>query len=124
MGVCDSGNNDQNNLVGNLDSQIINEKDRNIIQVSPSLCRIKTKTLNGTGFLIKLIKNNEDLFCLMTSQHLITREMIESKENKENIEISYDCDQKHLLINLNKFWKINKRFYWYKYWYYNSSNIT
>ena len=110
MGVCDSGNNDQNNLVDNLDSQIINEMDRNKIQVSPWLCRIKTKTLNGTGFLIKLIKNNEDLFCLMTSQHLITREMIESKENKENIEISYDCDQKHLLINLNKFERLIKDF--------------
>ena len=107
MGACDSFNKNQKNMLGNPDSQIKKEMDRNIIQVSPSLCRIKSKTITGTGFLIKLIKNNEDLFCLMTSQHLITREMIESKEN---IEISYDCDQKQLIIYLNKFERLIKDF--------------
>ena len=56
----------------------------------------------GTGFLIKLYKNyNNPLFCLMTNEHVIRRELIERKERKEIIEIYYDFEFKYLKIQLD-----------------------
>ena len=50
-----------------------------------------TNISNGTGFLIKLNRNNNILFCLMTNEHIIRRETV---ENQENIKIAYDCQSK------------------------------
>ena len=74
------------------------QTENKIIQIDPdlcdvsrvikSVCEIETKYGNGSGFLLKFInENNEIFFCLMTNEHVITKKMI---KNKEEIKISFD----------------------------------
>ena len=37
----------------------------NIYKISPSVCKITTNKINGTGFFIKLNINNNILFCMI-----------------------------------------------------------
>ena len=106
MGVCDAGQNYRINEV-EIKKSDLKTIDKNIIKVSPSVCKIMTNISNGTGFLIKLNRKNNILFCLMTNEHVIKREMV---ENQEIIKIVYDCESKEININLDKYQKINKRF--------------
>ena len=108
MGSCDpilnknqiNSNSEQNDRINEV--ELINSElkpiDTNIIKVSPSVCKIITNISNGTGFLILLNRNNNVFFCLMTNEHVITREMV---QNEENITIKYDCERKQVQINLN-----------------------
>ena len=64
-----------------------------------SICKIKTATQTSSGFLLKLFKNEEDFFCLITNEHVITKEMI---SNKDKIEFYYDDENKIKIINLDK----------------------
>ena len=89
---------------GRINEVIINDKpikeiDLNIRKVCPSICKIFSENKIGTGFLIKIYKNERELFCLMTNQHIITKEMIEL--NKV-VDISYDCEEKWIQIKLDK----------------------
>ena len=68
-----------------------------------SVCKIIKNNLSGTGFLIKLYKNNKDFYCLMSNEHVIKKEFIDSKEK---IEIFYDGQNKRKEIILNE----NKRY--------------
>ena len=99
-------NDNQKNRINEVfinDSFLI-KLDTNIIQVSHSICKIQCKNLIGTGFFIKLKTwNQQELFFLMTNEHVIKREFVESKEN---IEILYDCGKKEHQFLLNK----DKRF--------------
>ena len=70
-----------------------------VFKVSKSICKIILSNKMGTGFLIKLFRGNEPFYCLMTNQHIITKEMIESKET---IEILYDIQYKRKEIILDK----------------------
>ena len=97
MGICDSEPNYRINEVQIKQSEL-KPLDKNIIKVSPSVCKIITNISYGTGFLIILNRNNNALFCLMTNEHVITREMV---LNEENIKIKYDCESKEVNINLN-----------------------
>ena len=74
-------------------------------KVIKSICKIRCKGLfrAGTGFLIKLLTFGKELFCLMTNEHIITKEMIESKET---ISICYDNDKKVTVLKLDE----NKRY--------------
>ena len=106
MGVCDSHENDRVNEVetGNP----LNEVDLNLIEVFPSVCKVKVKNLNGTGFFIKLYKGDKELFCLMTNEHVIREEYIISNET---IYIYYEYQKKYNKIKLNqseRFIKFNK----------------
>ena len=49
--------------------------------VSPSICKIIANTFFGTGFLIKFNINNSIIFCLMTNEHILKREMVENKDD-------------------------------------------
>ena len=72
---------------------------KDLINVFHSLCKLKFQNIIGTGFLIKLNKENKDFFCLMTNEHIIKNEMIESNEK---ISILYNIiENKHITINLN-----------------------
>ena len=108
MGICESKKNEPNtknyriNEVEIKDSQL-KPIDKNIIKVSPSICKIESKNHIGSGFLIRLNTLNKELFCLMTNQHVITREMVQLKEE---IEILYNCEENNLKIKLNN----NERF--------------
>ena len=97
MGICDSEPNYRINEV-EIKKSNLKPLDKNIIKVSPSVCKVMTNISNGTGFLIKLNRNNNILFCLMTNEHVIKREMV---ENKEDIKIKYDCELKDININLD-----------------------
>ena len=77
--------------------------DTNIYSVIKSVCKIIKNNLSGTGFLIKLYKNNKDFYCLMSNEHVIKKEFIDSKEK---IEIFYDGQNKRKEIILNE----NKRY--------------
>jgi len=60
---------------------ILNEIDKNINDVSPSVCKIKISKRKGTGFLIKIKKwNGENLYFLMTNEHVISNKIVESKK--------------------------------------------
>ena len=61
-----------------------------------SICKIRTMLYKGSGFLIKLLKDDTPLYCLMTNEHLIGDKAIESKEK---IGIGLD---KETIITLNK----------------------
>ena len=71
--------------------------------VCKSVCKIIISNKMSSGFLIKLYVENNPFYCLMTCEHLIEKEAIESKEK---MEIYYDNEQKKNEIELNK----NKRY--------------
>ena len=61
--------------------------DINIYNTVKSVCKIVTNSGIGTGFLIKLYKDDADFYCLMTCEHVVTKKKINSKEK---IIIYYD----------------------------------
>ena len=97
MGACDGGGNKRNNEVetGNP----MNEVDIDLNRVLPSVCKVKVKNLNGTGFFIKLYQNYKELFCFLTNEHVIKKEFIQSNET---IYIYYDYENKYNKIKLNQ----------------------
>ena len=51
-----------------------------IAHIAKSLCKIEYENKTATGFLIKLFKEGKEFFCMMTSEHVITREMIKQRK--------------------------------------------
>ena len=79
----------------------LNKYDDNLIllnQVNPSIYKIKVKNQIGSGFFIKLYKNYKELFCLLTNEHVIKKEFIESNET---VYISYNYEKQYKIIKLN-----------------------
>ena len=76
----------------------IKEIDVNLHKICKSICKIFYKNEVGTGFFIKLYKNNKEFFCIMTNEHIITQELINS--NKKII-VYYDAQNERIDINLN-----------------------
>ena len=72
--------------------------DINLHTVIKSVCKIQTNTGIGTGFLIKLYKDNKDFFCLTTCEHVVTKEKVKAKEA---IIIYYDGQNERREIELN-----------------------
>ena len=70
-----------------------------LINIGKSICKILTNEKKGTGFFIKLNKNNEDFYCLMTNQNLISKEMV---AKKQKLIIYYDSEKKNIGIILNR----------------------
>ena len=99
----------ENNLIKEVkikDSEL-KSLNYNINKVSPSICKIITNTFVGTGCLIKLNINNNILFCLLTNEHVVDREMI---KNKENIKLKYDYELKGINIQLDNKKRLIKDF--------------
>ena len=65
----------------------------------PSICKIQTKKNLGTGFLIKLYQRGQELFGLLTNEHVVQKEIV---EKNESITISYNLEKNYININLNK----------------------
>ena len=104
MGICDSDKNKNRINQVEISNSPFNKIKANIVIISPSICKIKYLNRKGTGFLIKLKKTNEEyIYFLMTNEHVITRDLVESKEN---IKIFYNLGTKENEIDLNK----DKRF--------------
>ena len=79
------------------------ELDMRLIDVYKSICKItyeieKNKIENGSGFLIKLSKDGEEIYCLMTNHHVITKEMIDSKKT---FKVEYEFRKKSISIKLD-----------------------
>ena len=78
-----------------------------ISKVSKSICKIKIETplgtKYGTGFLLRFYIYREIFYCLVSNEHVISKDII----NKEdNIYISYDIEFKTVNIKLAQ----NKRY--------------
>ena len=68
-------------IVGN--SKLKSLPPANIMKLSKSICKIETSNnIVGSGFFIKFYKGEEDFFCLMTCEHIITNESIKKKSYK------------------------------------------
>ena len=89
---------DRVNEVETLESEI-KKIDINLYEVIKSICKIQYKNTCGTGFLIKLYKEGKELHCLMINEHVITKDMIESKET---IDIKYNYEKKWIQIKLEE----------------------
>ena len=81
----------------------IKEVDISLTKVVKSICKITYSNKCGTGFLIKLYQDGKELFCLMTNHHVITKELVDSKEM---INVKYNFESKWVQIKLD----INERF--------------
>ena len=98
---------DRVNEVETANSEI-KEVDLNLNEVCKSICKIIYKNKFGTGFFIKLYMEEKELLCLMTNEHVIEKDMIESKEI---IDVKYNCEKKWIKIKLDekkRFIKYNK----------------
>ena len=72
--------------------------------ITKSVCKIIIPpNITATGFLIKLYKNKENFFCLMTNEHCIKKHMI---KRKIQFYFYYDNEAKSKMIQLDQ----NKRF--------------
>ena len=76
----------------------INKFDKYLNKACKSVCKIFTKNSIGTGFFIKLYKDEKELKCLITNEHVIKKEMIESKEI---IDINYKHEEEWFKIKLD-----------------------
>lgn len=56
----------------------------NPINILYDACKSTVKIISlfgiGSGFFIELEKNNKPFYCLMSNEHVITKDMIESKK--------------------------------------------
>ena len=68
------------------------------LKATRAICKINTYPKISSGFLIKLFKNEENFFCLMTNEHIITREMV---NQRKKITFYYDLESKVKDIYLN-----------------------
>ena len=78
--------------------------DPEMITASKSICKISTSYKIASGFFIKLFKNDQDFFCLMTNETIITKEMI---EKEEKINLYYDSEKlvKEIILTNERFIK-------------------
>ena len=68
--------------------------------ISKSICKIYISDQKITGFLLKLPKQGNNSFYLLTNNHLITDEML---NKKQEIKLYYDDnDSKNVSINLDQ----------------------
>ena len=81
--------------------------DRNISNVSKSICKIKIETSRGnkygTGFLLRFYIEQEAFYCLVSNDHVISEDII---NNQSNIKVSYDNEFKSVTLKLDQ----NKRY--------------
>lgn len=92
MGVSDSRQNEV--LIKNT---LINQIPLSIPSVSKSVCKIECNNKISSGFLIIFFKQNQDFFCLMTTGHVITSELI---RQRKKITFYYDSGNKVKKIDL------------------------
>ena len=83
---------------GIINNYPIIELSDSILAAAKSICKVITERKTGSGFLIKLFKGEDDFYCLISNEHIITKNMI---EKKEKIKIYYDNESKIKEIILN-----------------------
>ena len=75
--------------------------------ISTSICKISISKNFNTGFLIKFLTKDENIFCLMTNSHFISDEMI---NNKQQINFEYNKGKINKIITLDIKERYIKRF--------------
>ena len=82
MGVCESSTpKDPNENASNMNTPV-SKLDPSIAfigSISKSLCIIEIESSFYSGFLMQLFKEGEEFFCLITSGHIITDEMLRKR---------------------------------------------
>ena len=85
-----------NKISNRIEENTIQSSDKDSInffisKVSKAICKITTETsegnINGIGFLLKFFINQEEFYCLISNEHVITKDAI---KNKNMIYITYD----------------------------------
>ena len=71
----------------------------NLYDICKATIKIMIKNRIGSGFFIKIERNNKILYCIMTNQHIIDSNMI---KNKDELIIIYENEKKYLRIKLDK----------------------
>ena len=92
MGVGESR---QNEVL--IKNSSINPIPLSIPTIFKSFCKIEYGETISSGFLIKFFKRTKDFFCLMTNEHVITKEMI---QKRRRITLYYDSETKIIEIDL------------------------
>ena len=81
----------------------LKELDSCLMDVSKSVCKLKIKVNSeikyGTGFLLRYPINGKYFNCLLSNEHIIKEEFI---KNKLTMNISYNYDNKSILIKLDE----------------------
>ena len=99
MGGCNQINGDLKKYELKIKECEIINLDPSIAIASKSICKIETSFSIASGFLIKFFKDEQDFYCMMTNEHIITKDMI---KNKDTIHFYYDNNiYKIKKINLN-----------------------
>ena len=75
------------------------EVDPSFLKVSKSICKIKTNKQYGTGFFIKYLIDKIYNYFLISSAHILTKDMVKAKEK---IIIYFDNEFENLDIELNE----------------------
>ena len=74
-----------------------------LIDVSKSVCKIKigkkSESVFGSGFLLRYLINEKYFYCLMSNEHIITKDLI---KNSGIIIVSYNNENKIFEIELNE----------------------
>ena len=112
MGVCESENNPKETITQSDSQAKIPIKDETMIKGQPiieidpcvanplkALCFIQTQSTSGTGFLIRLFKGTQDFFCLITCEHVITREMVNQRKSIKFFYDSLNRKLKEIVLN-------------------------
>ena len=94
MGASSNNKKDRKNEVL-TDESSLHQVNSFLYEVCPSVCKIIASNLIGTGFFIKLYKENKPLFVLMTNEHVIKKDMI---EKNEKIEVYYNNQKNRIII--------------------------
>ena len=68
----------------------IQKIDIHLHEVLNSVCKIIYNNKYGTGFLIKIFKDDKELYCLMTNEHVVNKQMIDSKKI---IDVKYNFEK-------------------------------
>ena len=102
MGTCESNQKNQDNPKEGrtMKDTPLSKLEPSIDGISKSLCMIGIQNSNYTGFLIQLLKDGQEFFCLITNGHIITDEML---NRGDTIRFYYDINnRKNKTIYLKK----------------------
>ena len=69
-----------------------------ISSVLKSLCKIETQYKKSSGFLIKFEAKEDEFYCLLTNEHIITKDLV---EKKGIIKFIFECGTKEKEIKLD-----------------------
>ena len=74
-----------------------------LLNVSKSVCKIRIDTINGflagSGFFLRFWVNGRFYYWLVTNEHVITKEIINSQKN---VKVWYDIENKYIDLKLDQ----------------------